>query len=76
MKIVIATYTSKWIADFIAEHAILAKALQGFDAAIEHIGSTSVPGLGAKPVIDILIGLRNDGFPGLPAGAPRRERGL
>lgn len=26
--------------------------------AIEHIGSTAVPGLGAKPVIDIMVGLR------------------
>ena len=25
---------------------------------IEHIGSTAVPGLGAKPVIDMLVGLR------------------
>jgi GrpB-like predicted nucleotidyltransferase (UPF0157 family) len=28
-------------------------------ADIQHIGSTSVPGLGAKPVIDILIGVRS-----------------
>lgn len=27
-------------------------------AAIEHIGSTSVPGLCAKPVIDVLLGVR------------------
>ncbi len=26
---------------------------------IQHIGSTSVPGLGAKPVIDIMIGVRS-----------------
>ncbi len=26
--------------------------------AIEHIGSTAVPGLGAKPIIDIMVGLR------------------
>jgi len=25
---------------------------------IEHVGSTAVPGLGAKPIIDILVGLR------------------
>lgn len=27
--------------------------------AIEHIGSTAVPGLGAKPTVDIMIGVRN-----------------
>lgn len=26
---------------------------------IEHIGSTSVPGLAAKPIIDIMVGVRN-----------------
>jgi GrpB-like predicted nucleotidyltransferase (UPF0157 family) len=29
----------------------------GSEAVIEHVGSTSVPGLGAKPVIDILVGV-------------------
>lgn len=27
------------------------------DAVIEHIGSTAVPGLGAKPVIDVMVGV-------------------
>jgi len=26
--------------------------------AIEHIGSTAVPGLGAKPIVDIMVGVR------------------
>jgi GrpB-like predicted nucleotidyltransferase (UPF0157 family) len=36
-----------WSASFnaLGEHA----------AAVEHIGSTSVPGLGAKPIIDVLV---------------------
>ena len=29
----------------------------GTEAAIEHVGSTAVPGLGAKPVIDVMVGL-------------------
>jgi GrpB-like predicted nucleotidyltransferase (UPF0157 family) len=27
--------------------------------AIEHVGSTTVPGLGAKPIIDIMVGIRH-----------------
>jgi len=27
--------------------------------AVEHVGSTAVPGLAAKPIIDILVGLRS-----------------
>ena len=26
--------------------------------AVEHIGSTAVPGLAAKPIIDVLVGVR------------------
>lgn len=74
MKIVIETYNPKWIDDFAAQHAILSKTLAGFDAVIEHIGSTSVPGLGAKPIIDILIGLRSDTDLGKVA-APMMEQG-
>ena len=27
-------------------------------AAVEHIGSTAVPGLGGRPILDIMVGLR------------------
>jgi GrpB-like predicted nucleotidyltransferase (UPF0157 family) len=57
MKIIIEDYTAAWINDFERERVILQDTLQGLDAVIEHIGSTSVPGLGAKPIIDILIGM-------------------
>ena len=29
-------------------------------AVVEHVGSTAVPGLAAKPVIDLLVGVRGD----------------
>jgi GrpB-like predicted nucleotidyltransferase (UPF0157 family) len=57
MKIIIETYTEQWVNDFGEEKDNLEETLKGFHAVIEHIGSTSVPGLGAKPIIDILIGL-------------------
>jgi GrpB-like predicted nucleotidyltransferase (UPF0157 family) len=46
----------RWPARFAAERARLLGALAGRPAEVEHIGSTSVPGLPAKPVIDILVG--------------------
>jgi GrpB-like predicted nucleotidyltransferase (UPF0157 family) len=42
---------------FEVERAKIATALATIQPAIEHIGSTSVPGLGAKPTIDIMIGV-------------------
>jgi GrpB-like predicted nucleotidyltransferase (UPF0157 family) len=56
MKIIIEDYRSTWADDFAAEKSKLEGVLKGLEATIEHIGSTSVPGLGAKPIIDILIG--------------------
>jgi GrpB-like predicted nucleotidyltransferase (UPF0157 family) len=41
---------------FAAERTRILTALGDLPAAIEHIGSTAVPGLVAKPIIDILIG--------------------
>jgi GrpB-like predicted nucleotidyltransferase (UPF0157 family) len=43
---------------FDAERAVLHSALAGLEPRIEHVGSTAVPGLAAKPKIDILVGLR------------------
>jgi GrpB-like predicted nucleotidyltransferase (UPF0157 family) len=46
-------YDPLWPAQFEAERRLLAVALPTAES-IEHIGSTSVPGLAAKPVIDIV----------------------
>ena len=51
----IADYDPAWPAEFEAERARLEPVLAPWLAGeIHHVGSTSVPGLGAKPVIDIL----------------------
>jgi len=48
-------YTEKWIDIFIEHRNRLAEALRDHAIGIEHIGSTSVPGLAAKPIIDIVV---------------------
>jgi GrpB-like predicted nucleotidyltransferase (UPF0157 family) len=53
--ILVAAYDPGWPAAFAAERERIAAALA--DVAIEHIGSTAVPGLPAKPIIDIAVGL-------------------
>ncbi len=54
-EIVIADYDTGWPVRFAAERKRIAGALGAQAFAIEHIGSTAVPGLGAKPVIDVLV---------------------
>lgn len=51
----IKTYSASWVDDFLAIKAILDRALHGLAYTIEHIGSTAVPNLDAKPIIDIDI---------------------
>jgi len=53
--IVVAEYNPDWPAQFDRIRDYISPALSGMDAVIEHVGSTSVPGLRAKPVIDIDI---------------------
>jgi GrpB-like predicted nucleotidyltransferase (UPF0157 family) len=56
----VVEYDERWPELFAHEAALLREALGDDAVAIEHVGSTAVPGLAAKPVIDILIGLRDD----------------
>jgi len=44
---------------FAREREVIQSALAALKASVEHIGSTSVPGLPAKPKIDILVGLQS-----------------
>jgi GrpB-like predicted nucleotidyltransferase (UPF0157 family) len=49
-------YDSTWPLEFAAEAERIERACSGLPMKLEHIGSTAVPGLAAKPVIDILAG--------------------
>lgn len=53
--IVIVDYDPGWPRRFEQEREKIAQALGVRAPFIEHIGSTSVPGLDAKPIIDILV---------------------
>ena len=54
----IVAYDQNWPALFEAERAVLSKALRPWlTGPIEHVGSTAVPGMPAKPVIDIMAGV-------------------
>ena len=51
----IEKYTSNWIKDFADLKREIGKGLNGLEYQIEHVGSTSVPHLDSKPIIDIDI---------------------
>ena len=51
----VVNYDPSWKNIFDSEKSVLAKAIGNNAIRIEHIGSTAVPGLVSKPVIDILI---------------------
>lgn len=56
-KVTIVDYDPRWPSRFERRAAELQRILGGRARLIEHIGSTSVPGLSAKPIIDIVVGI-------------------
>ncbi len=55
--VVVVPHDPRWPAAFERERARLEEVFAGTGAVIEHVGSTAVPGLAAKPIIDIMVGL-------------------
>ncbi len=56
----IVPYDRDWPTRFEAERALLAEAIGRWLAGpIEHVGSTAIPDLAAKPVIDIMAGVES-----------------
>jgi GrpB-like predicted nucleotidyltransferase (UPF0157 family) len=51
--VLIKKYNEGWVDDFKNIQKVLQAELSELNVSIEHIGSTSVPGLAAKPIIDI-----------------------
>jgi len=58
-EIALVEYNQRWPELFAVEAARLRAALGEGVVAVEHFGSTAVPGLAAKPVIDLLVGVRS-----------------
>ena len=54
MEVQVVPYDPSWPSRYRQEAALLREALGDCLVEIHHIGSTSVPGLWAKPIIDIL----------------------
>jgi GrpB-like predicted nucleotidyltransferase (UPF0157 family) len=61
----IVAYDPSWPARFAAERQLVVATLGGRIREVQHVGSTAVFGLAAKPIIDIMVGV-ND----LEAAAP------
>ncbi|MCH8051276.1 MAG: GrpB family protein, partial [Chloroflexi bacterium] len=57
LPVVIADYDPRWAAMYTEESARVHDAIGEWLLGIEHVGSTSVPGLAAKPTVDIMPGL-------------------
>jgi GrpB-like predicted nucleotidyltransferase (UPF0157 family) len=51
----LCAYSRQWEIRFAAEHRRLARYLGATRRRIAHIGSTAIPGLDAKPIIDIAV---------------------
>ncbi|PSJ53140.1 GrpB family protein [Pseudaminobacter soli (ex Li et al. 2025)] len=52
-EIQIEVYSPEWASLFASAKYLIDEALPGVALSIEHVGSTAVPGLPAKPVVDI-----------------------
>ena len=48
-------YSNKWVGKYNKESKLIKQSIGDLIINIEHIGSTSVPGLSAKPIIDIAV---------------------
>lgn len=55
--VIVVPYDASWPEVFAGWKALLLNALGALEVKIEHVGSTAVPGLAAKPVIDISLGV-------------------
>ncbi|MBU3916338.1 GrpB family protein [bacterium] len=58
-KVEVVAYDSNWPIQYEKEKTELSKAITGFDVNFDHFGSTSIPNVAAKPIIDIGIDIKD-----------------
>jgi GrpB-like predicted nucleotidyltransferase (UPF0157 family) len=59
-SMLVTDYDPKWAEMYEDDRSAILGALGEIVRGIEHVGSTSVPGLAAKPIIDVLLGVDGD----------------
>ena len=58
-QVILIEYNSQWPSLYLKESLLLQKILGQKIKSIDHVGSTAIPGISAKPIIDILIGVES-----------------
>jgi tRNA threonylcarbamoyladenosine biosynthesis protein TsaE len=62
-KVELAEHSAAWAERFASEATQIQEALGELVIQIEHVGSTAVPGLAAKPTVDIAVGATTSDLP-------------
>ena len=58
--VALSPYDPDWARSFEAERALLERVLAPWlEGGVEHVGSTAVPGIAAKPIVDMVAGVRD-----------------
>ncbi len=58
-RVLLTGYRKEWSGLFLAERKLLKAKLGKLPIRISHVGSTAVPGLCAKPILDIMLEVRS-----------------
>lgn len=59
-RIAIVRYDPEWTRRFEVERALLERVLAPWlEEGIHHVGSTAIPGIASKPIIDMVAGVRD-----------------
>jgi GrpB-like predicted nucleotidyltransferase (UPF0157 family) len=66
-RVQLVPYRAEWPGRFSRERGRIAVALGATAERIEHVGSTAVPGLDAKPIVDILVAVARPDDPAVRA---------
>lgn len=58
-KVKLFPYDATWKTEYEKEEKILRQILKDYAIDIQHVGSTSIPNLSAKPIIDIAVAVKD-----------------
>lgn len=58
-RVFVVPHDPRWTAEFARESPVVAEAMGDVLLAIHHIGSTAIPGICAKPIVDMLAVVRD-----------------